>query len=156
MTDQATQQPVTQEVAPPPVASERRTLKVGVLDDAPPFSTRGRFGIRTGFDVDIALAVCDRMNAACQFVAVDATDLGRALDERRVDLVAASDVRAELNGTVGQFSQPYVRLAARFVVPRDAPADLETQTRTGYGAVIGTPDADYLVKTYPQPGAVRR
>ena len=134
---------------------EPRDLKVGVLLEAPPFSICGRFGIRTGFDVEIALAVCERMGASCQLTTIAPSDMARELGERRLDMIVASVGQSGLDDTISDYSQPYVRVSAQFVVPREAPLDLDGGDDTRFGTVVGSPYADYLLETYPQEGVVR-
>jgi len=130
-------------------------LVIGVLDDSPPFSTIGRFGARRGFDVDLAYAVCARLEVRCRLATVKQAGIAEALTARRVDAVVASDAALRPLQDVAEFTVPYVRLAARYVMPRDgAPRDLEADTTERYGAIRGTPYAGYLEQAYPAPGSV--
>lgn len=55
-------------------------VRVGVLDYYPPFSFRDG-SARRGFDVDIAGAICLRMNRPCEFVPLSFVDLIPALQD---------------------------------------------------------------------------
>ncbi|GAB5375526.1 MAG: hypothetical protein AcusKO_19880 [Acuticoccus sp.] len=142
---------------PPAVASTEPVpaLAVGLIDDAPPFSTAERYGTRVGFDVDLAYAICARIERRCRFEALPRGALALGLRDRRLDLVIASDGRVDGLANHANFSDPYVVLAARFVVPKASSGDLEGSETKPYGAVAGTPFATYLQKTYAAPGAVR-
>ncbi|MEM8741543.1 MAG: transporter substrate-binding domain-containing protein, partial [Pseudomonadota bacterium] len=134
-------------------------LHVGLLGDAAPFSSTGRFGARTGFDVDLTLAICEQMGVQCRLITLAPTDLSAALRERRVDMVVASDSRSEQLAEVAALSIPYLSLQARFVVPAEPTADQEGEKekegqRDIYGAVFNTPYAAYLLESHPKPGAV--
>jgi ABC-type amino acid transport substrate-binding protein len=126
-------------------APEPRELRVGVLDNAPPFSSRGRFGNRDGFDVDIALALCSRLNATCTITPFAAEDLAAAFDERRIDFAVATLTPARLDGKV-DFTNPYVRIAGRFVVPSaGVPEGVDA-----WGVVAGSAQAEDFVRVEPQ------
>ncbi|WP_108661880.1 transporter substrate-binding domain-containing protein [Acuticoccus kandeliae] len=152
----------TAEGAPPAVASEaaaaparKRTLNVGVLVDSPPFSAVTRYGSRTGFDIDFAGALCEVANFQCRHIPLTAEDMIPALLDRRIDAVLASPLVSPNNNTTVKYTDPYLRLAIRFVAPRSASRDLETGDSAVYGALIGTAQAAYLTTTYPRPGSVQ-
>ena len=134
--------------------AEPRTISIGLLEDAPPFSSAARYGVRTGFDVDLAYGICGRLERRCRFASLSRVELVQALRDRRLDAVIASDGRPENFDAIATFTRPYLSLAARFVVPRSTATDLETENATAYGAVIGTPHAQYLQATYKNPSDV--
>ncbi|WP_420393306.1 transporter substrate-binding domain-containing protein [Acuticoccus sp.] len=139
--------------------SERRgqplaSVNVAVLEDAPPFSFTGRFGVRTGFDVELAYALCEALQVRCTLVPTAQEDLSAALHERRVAWAIATPVlTAEAEGAV-TVTGPYARLTVRYVVPSATGRDVEDDDLV-YGAVIGTAQARYLRETFPRPEAVR-
>lgn len=134
------------------VTEDDTPLAIGVLDDAPPFSAMERFGGRVGFDIDVAFALCARLERSCRLVPLSRTALAQGLRDRRLDAVIASDGRVEGLAAYAVLSDPYVVLAARFVVPKGEGSDLEGGDNRPYGAVIGTPYATYLQETYGQSG----
>ncbi|MEM8662901.1 MAG: transporter substrate-binding domain-containing protein [Pseudomonadota bacterium] len=137
---------------PTPLPAGPRSLVVGVASDTPPFSGTSRFGVRVGFDVDVALAVCTRMNARCRLLPLPADEMASSLRERRVDLLVASDGRiGELGDTVG-LSNPYVSLAARYLVRRGKTVDFQSG-ETRFGAIVDTPYARFLTEAHT-PAAV--
>lgn len=139
---------------PPGERVPPRPLTIGLLDDAPPFSSAARYGVRAGFDVDLAYGVCGRLERRCRFLPMERSELTQALRDRRIDAVIASDGRSETFDAIADFTEPYLSLAARFVVPRGTASDLESENATAYGAVIGTPHAQYLQTTYKDPSSV--
>ncbi|WMS42691.1 transporter substrate-binding domain-containing protein [Acuticoccus sp. MNP-M23] len=140
------------EAAPP---RERRSLLVGISDNAPPFSTTSRFGVRGGFDVEVTLAICLRLEADCRLVPLVPSEMSAALKDRRVDLIIASSGGMDRVADVAAFSVPYVSLVALYVVPRETTKDLETEESTRYAAVTDTIYAQYLTEIHKRPGAVR-
>ncbi|MBJ3777431.1 transporter substrate-binding domain-containing protein [Acuticoccus mangrovi] len=135
-------------------ATTSLSYRIGVLDDAPPFSSAGRFGVRAGFDVDVARALCSIMDATCQLVPLAADDVLSALRERRIDAAVAALARNQQLTDEVDFTDPYVRLSMRYVVPKAAVNDLEAEDRAVYAAVSGTPQADYLISTFRPPNTV--
>lgn len=118
--------------AAPTAAPEERSFNVGVLDNAPPFSSIGRFGARTGFDVDVALALCERLAADCTVLPFAAEDIAPALRDGRVDYAVASlSPTDRIDDSIG-FTDPYLRVAVRFVRPASgARSDLPAAALAG-------------------------
>lgn len=136
----------------PTFAPERsiRTLNVAVLDDAPGFSTEGRFGARRGFDIDFALALCDRLSARCALRPMETAEMQAELDARSVDFVVASEVAAGLNGASLVASLPYLILPIRIVLPESAVLPAPGEPFSGqFAAQNGTPQAALARQTYP-------
>ncbi|MCF3932715.1 transporter substrate-binding domain-containing protein [Acuticoccus sp. M5D2P5] len=140
---------------PAAAAAPRRRINVGVLADAPPFSSVTRFGSRVGFDVDFARLVCEHLSVQCNLVPLSSEDLAPALYDRRVEFVIASPVLSAGSDPTVEATNPYLRLAVRYVAPRTAIRDLEAADSAVYGALVGTAQADYLTSTFPRRGAVR-
>ena len=108
-------------LADEPVADEP-TLRVVVLDDAPPLSFRDQSGQLTGFNVEIVRALCREMRANCIFdvttqaAVVDTVAQGKA-DIAGVGLQETVERRGKLI-----FAKPHYRslslwLARRGVLP---------------------------------------
>ncbi|WP_075221670.1 transporter substrate-binding domain-containing protein [Acuticoccus yangtzensis] len=135
-------------------AGSSTPINVAILDDAAPFSFAGRFGVRSGFDVDLVNALCRTMKANCQIMPMAAEDIIQALLDRRVAFAVATPAIAAQAGSPIAYSAPYLSLSVRFVTPRSARRDAE-DGRAVYGALAGTPQASFLEKTYPEPKEVR-
>lgn len=85
-------------------------VRVGVLDYYPPFSFRDG-SARRGFDVDIAGAICLRMNRPCEFVPLSFVDLMPALQDGRIDAIVAGLNDTARRNRSAAFSTPYYRFA---------------------------------------------
>ena len=131
-------------------SGEPRGLAIGILPDAAPFSALGRLGVRLGFDVDVALALCSRLEVRCNLIPLSAGESIPALLERRIDAVVASLGATMPDSEEVAYSAPYLELAVRFVVPRESAADLDASQEAVYGAVMDSPQAEYLVRTYSE------
>lgn len=127
---------------------------VAVLDEAPPFSYTGRFGVRSGFDVDLASALCRAMRARCTLTPMPAEEMNQALADRRAHFAVATPTMTVQPASTVAYSQPYVKLAVRYVTPRHRRRDVEDDEMV-YAAIIGTAQAEHLTTSYSRPGQVR-
>lgn len=89
-------------------------VRVGVLDYYPPFSFRDG-SARRGFDVDIAGAICLRMNRPCEFVPLSFVDLIPALQDGRIDAIVAGLNDTARRNRSAAFSTPYYRSRSFFI-----------------------------------------
>lgn len=105
--------------AGPAGAVPERRLTIAVLDDAPPFSSAMPFGSRTGFDVDLAHALCARVGARCTLLPLRPEDLLPALADRRVDAAVASPLLTARGGAPVEFTDAYLSLSVRAVTRRE-------------------------------------
>lgn len=80
--------------APEPVAPVTTTspAPLRILTEAayPPFNYRGADGLLTGFDIDLARALCQRIKRDCRFVVHRWADLVPALERGEGDVIMAS------------------------------------------------------------------
>lgn len=86
---------------------EAGTLRVGVTE-CPPFSSRSAEGAWSGFDVELAQALCEKLGVAADFVPLDWETRTQALADGTVDclwsgLTARSDLTEALD-----FSESYL------------------------------------------------
>lgn len=145
--------PSTVPADPPAVAADARRLTVAVLADAPPFSAAGRFGVRTGFDVGIAQALCEALEARCTLLPLDPDAMIAALAERRADLaLAAIELGDRREGNV-ILSAPYVRLAVRGIEPAAA-RKRDSDALDVVGVLADTAQANFAANASPPLGAL--
>ena len=115
--------------------------------DYPPFNYAGADGQPSGFNVDLARAICDEIKVQCTIQARRFDTLLDALNSNAGDAIIASlavtpDMRRRVD-----FSDPYYRTPARFVSRKDVeidnvrPSDLE---RKKVAVVAGTAHEAYL------------
>lgn len=92
-------------------------LRFLTTEDFPPFNFTDQTGRLSGFNIDLARAICDELGVAdrCQVQTMPFGDLQKALEEREGDAVIAGvAVTAALRDKFA-FSRPYMMLPARFV-----------------------------------------
>jgi len=90
-------------------------LRVGVEGNYPPFSKMGADGKLSGFDIDIALAVCRQIKAECTLVQQEWDGMMPALRAKKFDMIVASMTISEERKKAADFSDPYYDVPSRWV-----------------------------------------
>ncbi len=115
--------------------------------DYPPFDYAGHDGNPTGFNVDLARAICEELHVTCTVQMRRFDTLFDALNDNRGDAAIASISVTPESRARADFSDPYYRPVARFAVRRDAkiddvrPEQIEGKT---IAVVAGTAHEQYL------------
>lgn len=129
-----------------------RTIRFLTEDEYPPLHFAGPDGTPTGFSVELARAVCDRLTVPCTVQARRFDTLLDSLAQGNGDVVAAAiPVTGELRQRFVT-SLPYFRNPARFVAQRErnqpeaSPAALQGRT---VAVVAGTAHEAYLKTFFP-------
>ncbi|SDT93544.1 transporter substrate-binding domain-containing protein [Stappia sp. ES.058] len=92
------------------------TIRFLASDDFPPFSFRDGTGRLTGFNIDLARALCEELDSACSLRIKSFDALVPALVREEGDAIIAGLASTEANTKTLLFSDPYLRLPARFAV----------------------------------------
>jgi polar amino acid transport system substrate-binding protein len=94
--------------------SSTRTLRILTSDDFPPLHFAGPGAVPTGFSVEIAREVCERLRVNCTIQTRRFEDLAGALDSGQGDVIAAAlAINPELQDRY-VITRPYFRSPARF------------------------------------------
>ena len=115
--------------------------------DYPPFDYAGQDGNPTGFNVDLARAMCEELHVTCTVQMRRFDTLFDALADNKGDAAIASISVTPESRARADFSDPYYRPVARFVARRDAkiddvrPEKIEGKT---IAVVAGTAHEQYL------------
>jgi polar amino acid transport system substrate-binding protein len=130
-------------------AKEWKKVIIGTEGAYPPFNYVDTDGKMKGFDVDIALALCDEMKVECEVVAQDWDGMIPALLAGKFDAIIASMSATDERKKVIDFSEKYYNTPPAIVAPKDTdikgvtPDDLAGKT---IGAQVSTMHADYVEK----------
>lgn len=124
------------------------TIRIATEGAYPPFNMRNEQGELVGFDVDIARALCERMESECEIVAQDWDGIIPGLVADKYDAIIASmSITAERDEQV-DFTNKYYTSHLRFVAePGTDVSDAALADKT-IGAQRGTIAAQYLEDTY--------
>ncbi|HEX5957475.1 MAG TPA: transporter substrate-binding domain-containing protein [Hyphomicrobiaceae bacterium] len=100
----------------------RVAIKFLTDSDFPPFNYFDEDNVLTGFNVDIARAICLELNAACDIQVRPWADLIPALTKGEADAVIASHAPSPQLLKQVEMSEPYYFTPARFAAKRDLQA----------------------------------
>lgn len=127
-------------------------LTIGTEGAYPPFNYIESDGTIAGFDVDIAMELCKRMDVECDVVAQDWDGIIPGLLANKYDVIVASMFITEERKKQVDFTDPYYLAAMTHVVPKDSGiTEFTNESLAGkiIGAQSGTTQADFAEATYP-------
>ncbi|NDW05028.1 transporter substrate-binding domain-containing protein [Jiella sp. 40Bstr34] len=109
-----------QRIAKPDLA-DRQRIRFLTSTDYPPFNFLDGEGRLTGFNVDLARAICEELGilARCQIEALPFADVVPALKRGDGEAIVAGLAMNPTTRAEFAFSQPYFRYPARFVTRKD-------------------------------------
>ncbi len=110
-------------------------LKIGTEGAYPPFNLIDASGQAVGFDVEIAQALCARMQAECEVVTSDWDGIIPALNARKFDAIVASMSITEERQQAVDFTAPYYTNKLQFIAPKGG--EFKTDQASLKGKVIG-------------------
>ena len=135
-----------------PTVPKRSIIRFLTANDFPPFNYLDEDGVLTGFNVDVARAVCLELEVTCDIQARAWDELIPALRKGDADAVIASiALKSEALAKV-DFSERYYHTPARFVARRDRPKEKVTPEGLEgrrVGVVEGTAHQAYLKAFFP-------
>jgi arginine/ornithine transport system substrate-binding protein len=138
-------------------AAAQETLRLGVEAAYPPFSELAPDGTIKGFDIDIGMAVCERLKARCTLVQSEFDAMIPALAARKFDAIVASmSITSERSKAV-RFSKVYYESAARFVLKASSPLVVSPDGLKGktIGVQRNTIHEKFAVAQFPLAKIVR-
>jgi polar amino acid transport system substrate-binding protein len=137
-------------------ASAQDKIVIGTEGAYPPFNVLESNGNLTGFDIDMAKALCDEMKAECTFVTNDWDGIIPALQSKKFDAIIASmSITPERKQQVA-FSKKYYNTPPAIAVPKDSPlteATAESLKGKALGAQGSTSHSNYVEKHFPDSDA---
>ncbi|WP_428426691.1 ABC transporter substrate-binding protein [Pararhizobium sp.] len=133
-------------------ANAAEKLRIGTEGAYPPFNfidTAGKIG---GFDVDIGLALCAKIQVECEVVAQDWDGIIPGLVAKKYDMIIASMFITDERRKQVSFSDPYYMAAMTHVAAKGAGITAFTNEALKgkvIGAQAGTTQAEYIAAVYP-------
>ena len=128
--------------AAPTLAAEK--LRIATTGGYPPFSYVDDAGEITGFDVDIARALCTELGAECEVVLEEWERLIPELRAGSFDAIAASMSITEERRQLVSFTERYYSNVVRFVAREGSGFDPADAAGTTIGAARATIASDWL------------
>lgn len=110
-------------------------LRIGTEGAYPPFNLLDANGQATGFDLDIAHALCEKMQAECSVVLSDWDGIIPALNAKKFDFLVASMSITEERKHAVDFTDRYYSNGLQFIAPKNV--DFKVDAASLKGKVIG-------------------
>ncbi|MGL4636653.1 MAG: transporter substrate-binding domain-containing protein [Beijerinckiaceae bacterium] len=130
--------------------AQTTTLRVGVEGNYPPFSMIAPDGKLSGFDIDMANAVCAEMKVTCTLVQQEWDGMIPALNARKFDLIVASMTITEERKKAVDFSNPYYDVPSRWVAKSGAFTEATPASLKGKKIIVlrNSPRAKFVQDTF--------
>lgn len=146
----------------PAHAQQQDTIRIGIEGAYPPFNAVDASGKLHGFDVDIAKALCAKIQAKCEYITQDWDGIIPALVARKFDAIISSMVETEERSRKVDFTNSYYRTTLAIAVPKNSKiADVSPAALKGkvMGAQSSTNQSAYAedhykgteIRLYPTP-----
>ena len=126
-------------------------LRIGVEGAFPPFSEKTPEGALTGFDIEIAEALCHELGRTCVLIEQDWDGIIPALNARKYDAIVASMSITEERKRVVDFTERYYYSPAALIAPSGSPlkASRKGTERRVIGVQRATVQECYHAKHFP-------
>jgi len=102
----------------PDAARLPKELRFLTTDDYPPFNFLNSEGVLSGFNVDLARAICAELGVTCVLQAASFDTLADSVEQGRADAAIAGLAATPQSRTALDFSERYLGTPARFVGKR--------------------------------------
>jgi len=132
-------------------AAAQDKIRIGTEAAYKPFAWVLPSGELTGFDIDIAKALCAEMKADCEIINQSFDGLIPALRAKKIDAIIASMTITDDRLKAIDFAGPYYTIPAMFIAAKDSGLEVSESGLDGkyVGVQRGSTMANYIKKVYP-------
>lgn len=134
------------------------TLRIGVEGAYPPFSQVDKDGKLSGFDIDMANALCKEMGVECKLIKQDWDGIIPALIAKKYDAIIASMSITEERKEKVDFTNHYYKSPARFIHKKGADHEISQAGLKGksVGVQRGTVSDKFITGTFGEGVDIKR
>lgn len=125
-------------------------VRIGVEANYPPFSQMSPDGKFSGFDIDIANALCAQMKAECTMVSQEWDGMMPALNAKKFDMIVASMSITEDRKKSADFSDSYYDIPSTWVGKTGSLKEVTPAALKGKKIIVtrNTPRARFVLENY--------
>jgi arginine/ornithine transport system substrate-binding protein len=136
-------------------APEAAVLKVAIDPTYEPFTFKSADGKPTGFDVDVANALCDQIKRKCEFVEQVWDSMIPGLNAKKYDVIISSMSATDERKLEIDFSDKYYQTPSRIVLKKGTKfTDLASLKGKKIGVLKGSTQEKYAVDNLKPVGVV--
>lgn len=125
-------------------------IRIGVEANYPPFSQMAPDGKFSGFDIDIANAICAQIKAECTLVSQEWDGMMPALNAKKFDMIVASMSITEDRKKAADFSDSYYDIPSAWIAKAGSFKDVNAATLKGKKIIVtrNTPRAKFVQENF--------
>jgi arginine/ornithine transport system substrate-binding protein len=125
-------------------------IRIGVEANYPPFSQMATDGKFSGFDIDIANAICAEIKAECTLVAQEWDGMMPALNAKKFDMIVASMSITEDRKKNADFSDSYYDIPSTWIAKAGTFAKVDAAALKGKKIIVtrNTPRAKFVQENF--------
>lgn len=125
-------------------------IRIGVEANYPPFSQMAPDGKFSGFDIDIANAICAQIKAECTLVSQEWDGMMPALNAKKFDMIVASMSITEDRKKAADFSDSYYDIPSAWIAKAGSYAAVTPAALKGKKIIVtrNTPRAKFVQETF--------
>ena len=125
-------------------------IRIGVEANYPPFSQMSPDGKFSGFDIDIANAICAQIKAECTLVSQEWDGMMPALNARKFDMIVASMSITEERKKSADFSDSYYDIPSTWIGKTGSFSSMTPAALKGKKIIVtrNTPRAKFVQDNY--------
>jgi arginine/ornithine transport system substrate-binding protein len=142
---------------PGPAGAQSTKLKIATEGTYAPWSYKDAQGRLLGWDVEIAMALCEKMKVECEVVAQDWDGIIPGLTAKKFDAIVASMGMTEARKQRVAFTDKYKDVVSRFVARKGAIKETSPEGMKGktIGVQRGSIQAPFLEKNYGATSTIK-